>query len=120
MPDTDVDGADLVKYVVSTAPWLNSEDIPTECKFGVNLTLPTGLTYQDFTSNVAFGGMIEGTSICTTEVSITIPSTFSLPQVEKPERIEETDEGCVKPPHPDPQNNCWIWDADECKWECWN
>jgi hypothetical protein len=27
---------------------------------------------------------------------------------------------CIKPPHPDPQNNCWIWFPDKCKWDCWN
>jgi hypothetical protein len=30
------------------------------------------------------------------------------------------DDICVKPPHPDPQNNCWIWFPDKCQWECWN
>ncbi len=27
---------------------------------------------------------------------------------------------CVKPPHPNPQDGCWIWNEKDCKWECWN
>jgi hypothetical protein len=27
---------------------------------------------------------------------------------------------CVQPPHPDPQNNCWIWFEDQCEWVCVN
>ena len=27
---------------------------------------------------------------------------------------------CVQPPHPDPENNCWIWFEDQCEWVCFN
>jgi hypothetical protein len=33
---------------------------------------------------------------------------------------EATEEVCVQPPHPDPQNNCWIWFPEECEWICFN
>ena len=31
-----------------------------------------------------------------------------------------TDEVCVKPPHPNLEEGCWIWFPDKCQWECWN
>ena len=33
---------------------------------------------------------------------------------------EPTEDICVQPPHPDPQNNCWVWFPEECKWVCFN
>lgn len=38
------------------------------------------------------------------------PSTSSQP----------AEEVCVQPPHPDPENNCWIWFEDQCEWVCFN
>jgi|GEM_PF-3687149 len=43
-----------------------------------------------------------------------------LPIVEQPTPKPEQEGICIKPPHPDPENNCWIWFPDKCKWECWN
>ena len=33
---------------------------------------------------------------------------------------EPTEEVCVQPPHPNPQDNCWIWMPDQCEWVCFN
>jgi hypothetical protein len=27
---------------------------------------------------------------------------------------------CIKPPHPNPQDNGWVWNEAKCKWELWN
>lgn len=43
-----------------------------------------------------------------------------LPVVELPTPKPEKEDICIKPPHPDPENNCWIWFPDKCQWECWN
>ncbi len=30
------------------------------------------------------------------------------------------EQGCIQPPHPDLQNNCWWWDEAACQWICIN
>ncbi len=34
--------------------------------------------------------------------------------------VEPTEEVCVQPPHPNPQDNCWIWFPEVCEWICFN
>ena len=33
---------------------------------------------------------------------------------------QPTEEVCIQPPHPDPQNNCWVWFPEDCEWVCIN
>ncbi|NIW48301.1 MAG: hypothetical protein GWN30_27185 [Gammaproteobacteria bacterium] len=222
----------MVRYIVAAAPFLQVEDIPTSCKLAVNQTMVPGLNYGDFLTGITLGGTVEGSSVCSQSVEITIPDeplveeydrcftfsqkqygltlldipagssalttyvsmsggvpglevdipedsnpweysavlgevqaancnfpgyaerlycTFGLPANYMyslrplsvyvngceapifshpavsiiPEEAESTGGGgssdsCVKPPHPDPQNGCWIWIEEECKWECYN
>ncbi len=43
------------------------------------------------------------------------PGICLLPPTPKPEAAV-----CEKPPHPDPQNNCWVWNGSACQWICIN
>jgi hypothetical protein len=58
---------------------------------------------------------------CGYEQGYSIKKCYIAPEPTKRERESESaPEICVKPPHPDPSNNCWIWFPDKCQWECWN
>ena len=47
------------------------------------------------------------------------PTVHSQQHQEQPTE-QPTEEVCVQPPHPDPQNNCWVWFPDDCEWVCIN
>jgi len=39
---------------------------------------------------------------------------------ERPDKAQPAPKVCVQPPHPNPQNNCWVWEPDKCAWVCYN
>ncbi len=48
------------------------------------------------------------------------PPPLILQETPVVESGEDEPDTCVKPPHPDLQNNCWWWDEAACQWICIN
>lgn len=61
-------------------------------------------------------GMVQGQETAYNIRKCYIPPTPTQP------RIQDVPPAfvCIKPPHPDPQSNCWIWFEDLCQWICFN
>lgn len=125
--DTFAHTANLVSYLTVSAPWLQAE-LPDSCEAvvsGVAAYSPDfywGL-YQDVigiwgsTGTAVWGLEDRACSPWAQSLSLQVPN-FSL--LEEPTSEPGGAGSCVQPPHPDPQNGCWIWNADECQWECIN
>jgi uncharacterized protein YraI len=57
------------------------------------------------------------TTILVTDLQAQSASPLPVQTIPTP---QPTTEVCIKPPHPNPQDGCWIWFEEKCQWECWN
>lgn len=71
--NTYQDGANLVNYLISAAPFLHIDDFPEICKAVVGQTVPIGMSYGTFLNDVVIGGIVEGSSSCSELMEFKIP-----------------------------------------------
>lgn len=67
------DGSDLISYLITAAPFLPAVQIPPSCQYVVSQTLIPGTNYGDFLTGITLGGTVQGSSVCSEPIQVTIP-----------------------------------------------